>query len=75
MTYFSVYLCNIYNHKIRFMAQYETIKVVNRTHIIKEDFRKDMCFPDPNYQGTGKALVGVCRVGETLDEWVKRRRG
>lgn len=57
------------------MAQYETIKVIGRTHIIKEDFRKDMGFPDPNYEGTGKALVGVCRVGESLEEWVKRRRG
>lgn len=57
------------------MTLYGTIKVVGRTHIVKEVFRKDMDFPAPNYQGTGKALVGVCRVGETLEEWVKRRRG
>lgn len=54
------------------MAYYETIKILNRTHIVREVFRTEI--PDADYQGTGKALVGVCRVGETFEEWVKRRR-
>lgn len=27
----------------------------------------------PNFMGTGKALAGILKKGETLEEWLKRK--
>ena len=30
-------------------------------------------FPQPNFRGTGKALCGILKEGESLEEWLKAK--
>jgi hypothetical protein len=58
----------------------KTIIVHGRTHVLTESKRNDNVedgqtkIEQPNYLGTGMALCGVLRPGETLEEWKKRRK-
>jgi len=40
----------------------------NQIYILKKPLEK---IPNPNYQGTGLALCGVLKNGETLEGWKK----
>jgi len=66
---------------------YKTIAVKNRLHVVREMNRLPYCISDyymscngerirvesPNYLGSGMALSGVLKRGQTLDEWVKEK--
>ena len=58
-------------------SQMNVITVNGRQHVIRvvdRNFKKDL--PDPNYRGTGQALVGILKKNETLEQfradWVER---
>lgn len=42
------------------------IEVNGRIHVIRPFTRETSYYPDPNYLGTGQALVGVVKEGETF---------
>jgi hypothetical protein len=53
------------------LKEIETIKVHGRSHaIIPFPSRKTL--PNANYQGTGKAFIGILKEGETLEGFKKR---
>lgn len=53
---------------------YSTIVVWSRLHVICESKeRKGNLHRDANYMGTGKALCGVLKKGQTLEEWMKNK--
>jgi hypothetical protein len=49
------------------------ITISNRSHIIATPLNKrDSKFYDTNYRNTNKALIGILKSNETLDEFKKR---
>jgi len=52
---------------------YSTIEFNGRLHILTDAPETRGAYPMPNFMGTGKALAGVCKKGETIEEWMKRR--
>ena len=53
------------------LSYYSVINVAGRNHVVCEArFRGD--HPEPNYQGTFKALCGVIDKGHTLEDWKKK---
>lgn len=56
-------------------TNYSTIEVQGHTHVlIIADNRFSNNFADANYRMTGKALCGVMRKGETLEQFLERKR-
>ena len=56
-------------------TNYSTITVYGHTHVlIICDTRENSNMPAANYRNTGKALCGVMREGETLDQFLERKR-
>jgi hypothetical protein len=56
------------------MSYHTSIEVAGRTHVLtpyNNTYRGP--YPMPNYHGTGMALCGVTKKGESLDKWIKRR--
>lgn len=53
---------------------FETIQVLGRTHVVRHVERPSKHYPEPNYRGTGKALCGVTREGESLEAWIRRTK-
>jgi hypothetical protein len=65
---------------------YELLKVHGRHHVLTEqiNIRRtvrqyngnyiEISHPDANYMGTGKCLCGVLNKGETLEEWILRKK-
>lgn len=55
------------------MEIYQTIKVHGRVHVVcPSGSRHTFMHENANYLNTGKALCGVLKKGETLDNWKKR---
>jgi len=53
---------------------YSTVVVAGRLHVICEaKDRRGGIHRDPNYMGTGRALCGVLKKGQTLEEWMKNK--
>jgi hypothetical protein len=52
-------------------GNYTTIMVCGRTHILVENKSRD--FEPSNYLGTGLALRGVCKKGQTFEQWAENR--
>ena len=50
----------------------QTIKLNGREHILKDVVRYGV-HPDPNFAGTGKALCGVLKKGQSLEDWEKQK--
>jgi hypothetical protein len=56
---------------------FSIIRVCGRSHVIREVDRPNVLYrdnvkiviPDPNYMNTGKALCGILKIGQTLEEW------
>ena len=56
-----------------FLSEVETIPVCGYRHaIMPVPKRSNPIIPDANYKGTGKALIGYLRKGETLQEFKER---
>ena len=67
---------------------YKTMRVNGRTHVLREINRLSYCLSDyyksckgdiirvdpPDYLGTGLALCGVLKYGQTLNEWVQEKK-
>ena len=65
---------------------YITMRVNGRTHVVRQFNRRKyrtkqypggmetVYTPAPNYLGTGMALCGVLRYGQTLEEWVSEKK-
>ena len=51
---------------------YQTVQVYGRTHILVKNTGRE--FESPNYLGTGLALRGVCKPGETFEDWITNRK-
>lgn len=49
---------------------YSTVVVAGRLHVLCEAKERKGPYRDPNYMGTGRALCGVLRRGQTLEEWM-----
>ena len=51
--------------------------VHSKQHVIMPFYRANNGYPDPNYNNTNCALVGVLKKGETLEKfrknWIKRK--
>lgn len=61
--------------------KYTLLKVHGREHVLKSPGRERGTklangeeLPMPNYMGTGLALCGILRQGETLEDFKKRVR-
>ena len=57
---------------------FQTKIVHGRTHILSESHNfRGKVYPDPDYMGTGLALVGVLKPGQSLEEfkkeWIERQ--
>ena len=56
-------------------TNYSTISVNGHNHVlIISDTRDNSNMPAANYRNTGKALCGVMRKGETLEQFLERKR-
>jgi hypothetical protein len=63
------------------MNDYTTIKVCGKLHVIRDIQRPTVTYrngvriitPEPDYMNTGKALCGILKKGQTLDEWIKSK--
>ena len=68
---------------------YHQLEVNGRIHILKLVDRNGQYYfkhqkerrparmealPNPNYKGTGMALCGILKKGETLEQWIERTR-
>jgi hypothetical protein len=54
------------------MKIYSTIKVNNRLHVLREISWRYADYPLPDYRETGKALAGIVKKGETLNDWLSK---
>ena len=54
-------------------SEYKTIGLCGRTHVLRYYRRMGVGEVQPNYIGSGMALCGVLRDGETLQEWISRK--
>ena len=53
---------------------YKTTVMQGRLHVIRQ-IGERQGYPLPNFNGTGQALCGLLKKGETLDQWRKRLEG
>lgn len=56
---------------------YQIIMVYQRMHVVcpvgeRGKYSTGEYIPMPDYQGTGMALCGVIKKGETLNDWIKK---
>jgi hypothetical protein len=54
----------------RIASSFDTVKSYGRTHIIRPVVFDDGTRKMPNYLGTGKALVGVVKKKQKVEDWV-----
>ena len=52
--------------------EYEIFKQ-NKTNYVIIEHKNPSSYPQPNFMGTGKALVAILNEGETLSEFLKKR--
>ena len=52
------------------MREYQILKVHGKQHIVASSNRPDF-YRQPNYMGTGKALVAVLDANERFEDWWK----
>ncbi len=53
---------------------YKTVKVISRTHVVCHRSRQYTEYDEPNYMNTGMALCGVLLPGETLEQFIDRKK-
>ena len=60
------------------MKHYITLQVNSRIHVLTDTDRSRQeqinVIPNPNYCNTGKALAGILRKNETLEDWINRKK-
>ena len=54
------------------MKVYNIVTVGTRKHVVCTVTSRSGGVDNPNYMGTGMALCGVMKKGETLEQWKKR---
>jgi hypothetical protein len=62
------------------MEKYKIINVVGREHVVVNSKHRggytgidgEISMPDANYRGTCKALCGILKKGQSLDDWKKK---
>ena len=55
------------------VSGYITIPVQKKKYVLKQaETRKGTIYDDANFMGTGMALCGVLKNGETLQTWIAR---
>ena len=55
------------------MNYYSSITVNGRIHVLTIPRDRFGQYKTANFRGTGHALCGVTRKGESLNEWIERR--
>ena len=53
--------------------KYSIITVRGYEHVVCDTFHKRTNWPEANYLGTGKALCGVIKKGQSFENWLKKR--
>ena len=53
------------------MKNYTTLESGRHTHVLCDNQERQN-YPLANYRGTDKALCGILRKGQTLEQWVKK---
>ena len=53
--------------------KYEILKVNGYSYILSNFKRASKEFPQANFMGTGKALAGVLRKNQSLEDWISER--
>jgi hypothetical protein len=61
-----------YQELMKITAQFRVIEFAGKTVVVKPNDRGACNYPDANFCGTGLALCGVLRKGETLQEFRNR---
>lgn len=56
-------------------SEYKTIILQGKVQVLRYYRRMGVGEVQPNYIGSGMALCGVLREGETLQGWIERYRG
>ena len=56
----------------------ETMTVLNDIYVIRPFLRRSERYPEPNFMGTGRALVGMLKPKQTIEQfknnWLKQRK-
>jgi len=55
------------------MEGYEIMKLNGYQLVLKNKKRTVKVFPDANFMNTGKALVGILKIGQTLEQFFTYR--
>lgn len=56
------------------MNQYMPLQIGAFTHVLTFASDRGDKIPGANYKGTGKALVGVLKKGETMTDFINRQK-
>lgn len=55
-------------------GEFKSVIMHGKIHVLRFYRRMGSQLPQPNYIGSGMALCGVLRDGETLQEWISRNQ-